>query len=343
MTHNSFQKLNVLRMIGFDTLNLSQRGICDLVFTTLGQAWVAFIANLKDCCCGLIYLVKARWFYILTTLVFVISASSVNCSSLSVISYLILKAPWFHFIILLGLGFQLLKTFTVAENKESRFRLSIKLRMALGRLRAKRLSYVELLSLSNSPACLHSLEFSCGIAQERSLSLHIFNASLEDLLYMCRASALMALYLGKLLANRTKETKKERRRKRNLRDCTTDNMRGKVIYSFLLILLILSLFEKYEENHRNVILYGVPGLRSMSISKEETYSTIRKKILKFSPNFSNFYFVHRGLIIKDEDVVIVSGNGHVVLNVHSRGDLKGGTRKDKKSKRGRERCLADDD
>ena len=81
-------------------------------------------------------------------------------------------------------------------------------------------------------------------------------------------------------------------------------MRGNFIYSFLLIILILSLFVKSEENLRNVILYGVPGLRRISISKEETYSTIRKEIWKFAQKFSNFYFVHRGLIIKDEDVVI---------------------------------------
>ena len=156
-------------------------GICDLAFTTLEEAWVAFIANLKDCGCGWIYLLKARWFYILTILVFVISASSVEYSSLSVNSCLILKAPWVQFVIMLWLVFRLYTTFPVSENKISRFRLLIKFRMALGRLRAKRLSYVELLSLRNSPACLHSLELSCGIAKARSLSVQIADASLEDL------------------------------------------------------------------------------------------------------------------------------------------------------------------
>ena len=403
-------------MIGFDTLNLSLRGICDLEFTTLGQALVAFITNMKDCFCGWMYFLKARWLYIFTALVFVISASSVECSSLSVIScdeivtwnitgksglqvesdsymlkngiqvqvmehlfstlssvvlnasnrsanifvqiycysftgiqpflaevgygdeivtcnikdillignifellstlpspfmgnvysvcIFILKAPWFHFIILLGLVFRFFTTFTVSQNKVTRFRLLIKLRMALGRLRAKRLSYVELVSLRNSPACLHSLELSCGIAQARSLSVQIADASLEDLLYFYRASDVMALYLGKLIAKRTQESKKERRRKRKLRHFTTEAQRGNFINSFLLIILLLSLFVKSEENLGNVILYGVPGLRSISISKEETYSTIREEIWKFAPRFSNFYFVHRGLIIKDEDVVV---------------------------------------
>ena len=291
-------------MISFEKLNLSLKGSYDLVFTSLPQARAACIANLKDCSCGWMYLLKARWIYILMTLVFLISASSVQSSSLSVIFYLILKAPWFHFIILLVLVFQLFIIFLFSQNKVSRFRLLIKHRMALGRLRARRLSYVELLKLRNSPACLHSLEFSCGIAQARSLSVQIADASLEDLLFMFRASDIMTHYLGKLIAKRSQEAKKERQRRRRLQHLKTNTMQGNVIYSFLLIILILSLFVKSEENLRNVILYGVPGLRSLSISKEETYSTIREEIWKSAPTFSNFYFVHRGRIIKDEDAVI---------------------------------------
>ena len=91
---------------------------------------------------------------------------------------LVLKAPWFHFIILLGLVFRVFTTFPTSQSKVSRFRLLVKHRMALGRLRANRVSYVELLSLRNTPACLHSLEFSCGIAQARSLSAQSAGASL---------------------------------------------------------------------------------------------------------------------------------------------------------------------
>ena len=84
--NNSFSRLSVLHMIGFDTLNLLRRGIYHLVLTFLVQARVAFIAILNDCRCGWIYLLKAQWVYILTTLVFVISAPSVECASFSVIS-----------------------------------------------------------------------------------------------------------------------------------------------------------------------------------------------------------------------------------------------------------------
>ena len=85
--HNSFLRLSVLRMIGFKTLNLLLRGIYRLVFTFLLQARVAFITNLKDCCYGGIHFLKVRWCYILTTLIFMISASFDECSSLSIISY----------------------------------------------------------------------------------------------------------------------------------------------------------------------------------------------------------------------------------------------------------------
>ena len=153
----------------------------------------------------------------------------------------------------------------------------------------------------------------------------------------------MSIYLEQLIAKRTKNGKKERKLNRSLRYCAADITSCNVIYSFLLIMLILSLFEKSEGSVRTVILYGVPGLPSISISPEETYSTIRKEILEFAPSLSNFYFVHRGVIIKDEDVRINWGSGHEVINVHSRGDLKGGAKKDKRKTRGRKRCLTDDD
>ena len=467
--HNSFSMLNVFHMTGFDTVKLSLREFYRLVFIFLVQARAGFIAILKECHCGWMYLLKARWFYILTTLVFVISAPSVECSSFSIISceermstnitgssavdvgsdsdrskngvlgtvmehplhggnvscsydnavvilrgwptgvcnvpdgsgkisfgqrynhgfmgtksfqtdvsygqepatctlnhilqivnvlafvsklaisyfqnicsayILILRAPWFRFIILLGLIFRLSTTIPTSQKKVSRFRLLVRLRMALGRLRVQRLSYVELLNLRKSHACLQSLESPCGIAQERLLSGYMANASLGDLSYFSCASDIMSVYVGQVIAKRNQEVKKERLRKRRLRYCKTDSTHCDIIYTFLLIILILSLFEKSEESQRNIILYGVPGLPNVSISQNETYSTVRKEILEFAPNLSNFYFVHRGLIIKDEDVGIDWGNGHVILNVHSRGDLKGGTKKDKRKRRGQ--SLTDD-
>ena len=125
--------------------------------------------------------------------------------------------------------------------------------MALGRLRVQRLSYVELLSLRNSPACLHRIEPSCGIAQSRSLSVQMANASLEDLLYLSRASDIMSLYVEQVIAKRSQDAKKERRRKTRVQ-FTTDNTHRDIIYDFLLIILILCVFEKSEESVRNVIL-----------------------------------------------------------------------------------------
>ena len=73
-------------MIGFETSNLLPVVIWRLVFTFLVPACVAFIAILKNYCCGGINLLKARWFYILMTFIFVISVTSIERSSLSVIS-----------------------------------------------------------------------------------------------------------------------------------------------------------------------------------------------------------------------------------------------------------------
>ena len=215
--------------------------------------------------------------------------------------------------------------------------------MVLGRLRLQRLSNVELLRIRNSPSCLHSIEPSCGIGQARSLSVHMANASIEDLLYLSRASDIVSLYVEQVIAKRTQDAKKERLWKRRVRYCTADTIQCDIIYSFLLIILILSVFEKSEESVRNVILYGVPGLPGVSISENETYSTIRKEILQLAPNLPSFYFVHRGVIIKKEDVEVKWGGGHVVLNVHFRGVLKGGTKKKKRNIMGLRRCIMDDD
>ena len=202
--------------------------------------------------------------------------------------------------------------------------------MTLGRLRLQRLSNIQLLRIRNSPSCLHSIEPSCGIAQARSLSAQMANASLEDLLYLSRASDIMSLHVEQVIAKRIQDAKKERRWKRGVRYCTADNTHCDITYSFLLIILILSLLEKSEESLRNVILYGVAGLPGVSISESGTYCTIRKEILQFAPNLPSFYFVHRGVIIKKEDVGVEWGGGHVVLNVHFRGVLKGGTKKNKR-------------
>ena len=89
--------------------------------------------------------------------------------NLCIISTLILNAPWFHFCVLLELIFRLFSGFSISGHTASRsghtpsrFQLLVRLRMAIGMHRVKRLSYVGLLRLYNSPAPSHSLEAICG-------------------------------------------------------------------------------------------------------------------------------------------------------------------------------------
>ena len=112
--------------------------------------------------------------------------------NLSCICFLIFKAPWFHFVILLNLIYRLFSTFSPAEDTESRFRLLVRLRMATGKHRAHRLSCVGLLCLHNSPNSLHSLEAICCISQDRALSKQMNMVSLEDLPYVRSASDIMS-------------------------------------------------------------------------------------------------------------------------------------------------------
>ena len=73
-------------MIGFDTLDLLQRGMYIIVFIFLAQTRLAFNVILKECPYGWNYLFKAYWFYIFAVQVFIISAPSAEFSSVSVIS-----------------------------------------------------------------------------------------------------------------------------------------------------------------------------------------------------------------------------------------------------------------
>ena len=74
-------------MIDYYTLHPLARRIYPLVFTLLVQARSAFIAIAKECRSGLIYSLKAQRLYILTTLIFFISAPSDEFASLLVSSY----------------------------------------------------------------------------------------------------------------------------------------------------------------------------------------------------------------------------------------------------------------
>ena len=79
--------LNELNMLGLYTLHLLAKGIYPLTLILLMQARSVFITIAKECLPGLIYLSKAQWLYILTTVLFIIFAPFDEFASLSVSSY----------------------------------------------------------------------------------------------------------------------------------------------------------------------------------------------------------------------------------------------------------------
>ena len=97
------------------------------------------------------------------------------------------------------------------------------------------------------------------------------------------------------------------------------------IERFQFVLLVLSLFESTNEDIRTVVLYGVPGLPSLTLPVSSTYADVRSTIVRTAPSFNEFYFVAYGRMITIEDTVIDWGCGHLVLNVHSCRDLPGGS------------------
>ena len=111
-----------------------------------------------------------------------------------------------------------------------------------------------------------------------------------------------------------------------LRDLNRECVDEQTTEMFLFVLLLLSLFESTDEDIRTIILYGVPGLPSLSVSVTATYAEIRSMIVQMAPKLGEFYFVARGRIVKIEDTIIDWRSGHIVLNVHTCGDLLGGSK-----------------
>ena len=86
-----------------------------------------------------------------------------------------------------------------------------------------------------------------------------------------------------------------------------------------------------------MILHGVPGLPSVSLPASSTYADVRCKIVERASNLRNFYFETHSLIIKDEDAAIDRVSGHLVLNVHTCGDLPGVSMKSSSDNEGKGR------
>ena len=65
----------------------------------------------------------------------------------------------------------------------------------------------------------------------------------------------------------------------------------------------------------------------MRVLAKSSYCDIRKIIRGRAPHLPNFYFVHGGVIIKDEYADIAWVRGHLVLNVNFCGEVRGGSDK----------------
>ena len=150
-------------------------------------------------------------------------------------------------------------------------------------------------------------------------------ASLFDLSRIYCASDIISHNVERILSENPTYLKQQRRWEKISRDLNRECVDEQTIQIFLFVLLLLSLFERADEDTRTVILYGVPGLPSLSVSCSATYAKIRSMIVQIVPTFRDCYFVAHGRIIQIEDTPINWGSGHLVLNVHTCGDLLGGS------------------
>ena len=214
------------------------------------------------------------------------------------------------------------KACTVKEDSD--FCLLIRARKAYGIERVKRMSYNELLRLHNSHAPLLNLDATRSILRSNRLSTRMKEASLSELSYLYEISDFISGNVEQILSRRHKYVKQKRRWNKMLLGLNQECFDEHTIKRFQFILLVLSLFESTNEDIRTVILYGVPGLPSVSLSLNATYAELRSKIRRRAPKLDEFYFVAHGRIIKIEDTVVDWRNGHLILNVHTCRDLPGG-------------------
>ena len=178
---------------------------------------------------------------------------------------LFFEAPWFHFCILLELLFRMFTVFSTPRKTSSRFHLQMRLRLIIGMHRIRRISYGGLLRVSSSLAPLHRLEAIFGVSKSGPMSVLASTASFEELQYFYIASDVICFHVQQLVLKHRRTAKKERRSAKLLSTEGTDNEALDVGYHLLFIILLLSLYEPSEENKKNVILYGVPGIPSLRV------------------------------------------------------------------------------
>ena len=134
--------------------------------------------------------------------------------------------------------------------------------MAYGLFRIKRMSFRELVRLRNSQAPLLDLEDMREVLSSNKLSRRMRGASLFDLSRIYCASDIISHNVERILSENPTYLKQQRRWEKISRDLNRECVDEQTIQMFLFILLLLSLFERADEDMRTVILYGVPGLPS---------------------------------------------------------------------------------
>ena len=208
---------------------------------------------------------------------------------------------------------------------DSRFCLQLRARVAIGIKRIERMPFRQLIQLHNSHAPLLYLEASRQLPGTNKLCRIMKEASLSDLSYINNASDIISRNVEKVLSQNLKYVKQQRLWERVACKLNQRHFDDHTIEMFKFVILVLSLFENNNEDIKTVILYGVPGLPSVSLSDSATYADIRAMIVQRAPNLRDFYFVAHGRIIHIENTVIDWGSGHLVLNVHTTKDLPGGS------------------
>ena len=217
------------------------------------------------------------------------------------------------------------RSFKSTPKNDSRFCLLLRARVAISIKQIERMPYCELIRVQNCHAPLLYLEDTRQLSSTIKLGRIMKDASISELSYLNNSSDIISRHVEQVLSQNLKYVKQQRLWGRIScklnRICFDDH----TIEKFQLILLVLSLFETADEELKTVILYGVPGLPSVSPTVTATYAEIRAMIVRRAPNLRNFYFVAHGRIIQIEDTVIDWGSGHLVLNVHTTRDLPGGS------------------
>ena len=187
---------------------------------------------------------------------------------------------------------------------DSRFCLLLRARVAIGIKRVERMAYCELLKLHNSHAPLLYLEAARRHSHTNQLCRIMKDAYLSHLSDLNNASDIISRHVERVLLQQSKYVRQQQLWERLSCQFNRRYFDDLTIEKFKLLLLVLSLFETTDKDIKTVILYGVPGLPSISLSVTATYTAIRAIIAQRARNLRNFYFVACDRIIQIEDTVI---------------------------------------